>query len=499
MYDRGTEFTSDFDDLLSRLATHSKIIPVEAHWKGGTTERHGGILRTIARKLVDHHNCYEDCDLRVVIQEATAAKNSFSRRSGFSPAQWVLGYDSALPGSVLDRPQDLAVHGSLEAGNSENEQSLFAQRMSMRETARKAWHELDNSDRLRRALLSKPKQQRECFLPGELVYFYHLQQAGRAPKSRGDDPTCWHGPATVVAQQGSSTVWISWRRPLLRIATENVRAATEDEQVGSTLVEHELDDHEKELTKGGSKSRGFLDLLDTAAPVPTQPPDTRPRFRLSGKQEPTSLYQPPSHGHDSQPSIEDGHPDDEVQIDSTVQAERGSLAGDESPRGYVPVDEQMPDIPDDHVDPLVGVQAVDQPPSDMSEPARDTLGDDVPLTTSDIEDENMTSLPMSGRATLGGQWEEFPVGLGPRSTYGPDRTWRHHLRERADKRASVGVQSHAMRKISAKDFLFAEMGFLLEQEHAEPDLSVHDTGDSVVFEHRNCLACGCRHRCLTWG
>ena len=235
VYDQGTEFMSMFDELLGRLAIHSKIVPVEAHWKGGTTERHGGIVRTILRKMIDHHNVYSSEDLRVVLQEAAAVKNSLSRQSGFSPLQWVLGYDHALPGSVLDRPHDLSVHDRLQSADDGNELIPFAQRMNMRETARKAWHELDNSHRLRRALLSRPKQQREAFLPGERVYFYHMQQAGRAPKSRGDDPTCWHGPGTVVAQQGTSTVWISWRRTLLRVATENVRSATEDEQVGHEL------------------------------------------------------------------------------------------------------------------------------------------------------------------------------------------------------------------------------------------------------------------------
>ena len=49
-YDAGTEFGSDFAELLEYLKTRCKIHPTEAHWKGGVPERHGGILKMMIRR-----------------------------------------------------------------------------------------------------------------------------------------------------------------------------------------------------------------------------------------------------------------------------------------------------------------------------------------------------------------------------------------------------------------------------------------------------------------
>ena len=54
----------------------STVIPVETHWHGGVVERHGATAKTIIRKLVDTHSTFEVEDMRLVLQEAAAAKNS---------------------------------------------------------------------------------------------------------------------------------------------------------------------------------------------------------------------------------------------------------------------------------------------------------------------------------------------------------------------------------------------------------------------------------------
>ena len=261
MFDQGNEFRTEFEYLLERCAVLARVIPVETHWHGGVVERQGSTAKTIIRRLIDFHSVSTIDDLRHVLQEAASAKNSLSRQNGFSRQQWVYGYDNALPGSVLDRPDDLAVHDHLQTGG------LFARKLNLRETARITWLQLDNSNRIRRAILQRPRQQRETFLPGETVYFYHLQQAGRPYQPRTDNPQCWHGPAVVVTQQGSGTLWLSWRRTLLRIPVENVRPATEEEVLGHDMVSQELQDHQKELSQQGSKARGFLDLNDAGPPV----------------------------------------------------------------------------------------------------------------------------------------------------------------------------------------------------------------------------------------
>lgn len=79
-----------------------------------------------------------------------------------SRVEWVLGYDLCVPGSVLDRPQDPAARDHIQAGGQ------FAAIWNIRETARITWTQLDNSSRIRRAILARPKQHKETFAPGEL-------------------------------------------------------------------------------------------------------------------------------------------------------------------------------------------------------------------------------------------------------------------------------------------------------------------------------------------
>jgi hypothetical protein len=234
VFDHGTEFRKEFTQLLENMGTRATVFPVEAHWKGGVTERHGGILKTIVRKLCEAHNVSNEDDMRIVIAEACAAKNSLSRRGGFSPIQWVLGYERSLPSSLLDNPDKIAVHSNIQIGGS------FAKRANIRETARHVWIELDNSDRHRRALLRQPRINRTEYHPGELCFFYQLRDANRATRSKPDDPRCWKGPCVVVATQGLSTVWLSWNQSLIKAAVEQLRPASEDETMGSEMISQEL-------------------------------------------------------------------------------------------------------------------------------------------------------------------------------------------------------------------------------------------------------------------
>ena len=41
VHDQGSEFRTDFDELLEQCGTLSTVIPVETHWHGGMVERHG--------------------------------------------------------------------------------------------------------------------------------------------------------------------------------------------------------------------------------------------------------------------------------------------------------------------------------------------------------------------------------------------------------------------------------------------------------------------------
>ena len=164
LYDHGSEFTKEFEVLLEQVGAVATVVPVECHWQGGVVERHGGIAKTIMRKVTEHHSVTDDEGFRCALQETASAKNFLARKNGFSPTQWVFGYDHALPGAALDRPEDIAVHDHIQTGGQ------FAAKWDVRETARITWLQLDNSNRIRRAILAKPKLQKETFVTGNGVF-----------------------------------------------------------------------------------------------------------------------------------------------------------------------------------------------------------------------------------------------------------------------------------------------------------------------------------------
>ena len=497
MFDQGNEFSSEFESLLERCAVLAKVIPVETHWHGGIVERQGATAKTIIRRLVDFHSVSSDEDLRHVLQEAASAKNSLSRQNGFSPQQWVYGYDHALPGSVLDRPDDLAVHDHLQSGG------LFARKLNLRETARVTWLQLDNSNRIRRAILQRPRQQREAFLPGETVYFYHLQQAGRPNQSRSDNPQCWHGPAVVVTQQGSGTLWLSWRRTLLRIPVENVRPATEEEVLGHDVVSEELQDHQKDLSQQGSKARGFLDLNNadppvvdaTADPLPPghqvtteEVPEVLGRRRVTGKRPPPAGF----YDEDPEPKCRElesgpGH----------LEMESGVI--DAPPVSAPHLETSPPDLELEPV-PNLAVPNLDVPTSEVVAP--DVVQQHQ---VSDMEDvEEFVPVPMEGDTMhwTKGKFEELENFPQP---YGPVKTWKENLHERQSKRDSVKAQTatphskfHKLLKKrqspDPRDVFFSEVMYLqaLEELETKPK-PASQPSEIVSFQNQNCTFCGRCH------
>ena len=223
----------------------------------------------------------------------------------------------------------------------------------------------------------------------------------------------------------------------------------------------------------------------------------KPRFRVTGKREPETLFDRGLEPAVNRPRVEGStavEPADSIRLtDGHEQDTHEGPDNDETP----PVE-----MPDTHND--------DTPVQRDEHALGQEDGPDVGSSGSDVEVE---SVPVAAPSApySGGRWEELPRPLGGHGDYGPDKGWRHHLRERVNSRAQVGAQkaqvesklsrylrrSRVRTKVSARDVFFAEMAFLTEQELSEP--VVHDTGMSVRLEDRACLACGSTHKRVTWG
>ena len=126
-------------------------------------ERHNGVFKEMLNRVVYEKTVRGLSAMRIALSEVTLAKNSLTKRSGFSPQQLVLGSSISLPASVIDRPLDRASHHRAMSDET------WAWRLGVREAARQAWAAADNSDRLRRALLRKGRPMRGPFYRGTLV------------------------------------------------------------------------------------------------------------------------------------------------------------------------------------------------------------------------------------------------------------------------------------------------------------------------------------------
>lgn len=93
-------------------------------------------------------------EMELTLVEATNAKNTLTRKHGFSPVQHVSGRDIRLPASIGDGEHGLAAHSRAEGEGG------YRHRLTLRMAVCMAWVGLDNSSRLRRSILAKALKHR---------------------------------------------------------------------------------------------------------------------------------------------------------------------------------------------------------------------------------------------------------------------------------------------------------------------------------------------------
>ena len=209
--DSATEFTSEtFQKFLQQNNIKPNVIPPDAHWQLGRTERHGEILQTMLSKYETEHAVQNYADLQIALAMCTAAKNSCSLRHGFSPEVLVFGKGLRLPGS-LSSDDHLPSH--MAALDDTGHGIRFRTQLAMRESARKAFHEADNNMAIRRAALRRSRPHRGDYLPGEWVMIWKLSENTRR----------WVGPCKVITQESTQSLFAMYHGTLIRAAPEHVR------------------------------------------------------------------------------------------------------------------------------------------------------------------------------------------------------------------------------------------------------------------------------------
>ena len=106
--DQGTEFTGKpFTSLMGEYAALHHFIDSQSPWQQGRTERAGGALKDMIRKIAEQVAIITEKDFEMALIQALDARNRFINRSGYSAHQRVYGSNLRMPGSMLsDDPVD---------------------------------------------------------------------------------------------------------------------------------------------------------------------------------------------------------------------------------------------------------------------------------------------------------------------------------------------------------------------------------------------------------
>ena len=224
--DAGTEFgTEGFHSFLQERDIKLRMIAPEAHWQNARVERHGGILQAILSKMDQEKPIQTTEDMEAALSFATQTKNKWSRHKGYPPELLVLGKLNKSPGSITSDSSN----ASLDLAMQESPEGIqFREKLAVRERARKALSEVDNSQALRRALHQRSRPQRSVFHPGDWIMAWRKDSQ-------------WFGPLKVIGQEDKNVIWAVLGNKLFRIAPEHVRPLSAVEEVQQSKNSNPVD------------------------------------------------------------------------------------------------------------------------------------------------------------------------------------------------------------------------------------------------------------------
>ena len=338
------------------------ISPGEAHTRLGIVERRHAVLRKAVEIYMNDLGLQTVDGLRQALAYVLPQVNSTPSVAGFSPAQWVIGYQPAFPGDLLAE----GLNPSHLGGNLSFEKVL-----EKRSTAKQALVKADTDQRLRRALLRRYAGSNTLLEPGQACFYWRDARHADLVKIR------WLGPATIILREDDPSTgkphlyWIAHGTQLLRCAPHHVRAdfRTADTVIGGLVEARRL--------VSQLKSRGVTRYLDLERVNKRNIEDVDEDEEADGEEETGDIPQPPLRRQrlDDLPSMDFDLGDDEHLPEPPDDTYSPS---------YAPVPEQAEDvvIPDDPLN-----EDLDTIPTEP--------GEETPLNSNETEPGLEPSIPPS--------------------------------------------------------------------------------------------------------
>lgn len=200
-----------------------------------------GVLQLYVKFAVVSHSIMGKDEMEIALGEATSAYNCDVNESGVSSAQAAVGRQPQMTGDVLSGVQcRLAEHGLVDGKNS------LARQVAMRETAKVAMTRLHFSRGLRKAELARSRSSTLEAVPepGSICYFFRPQKynSKTAASKKRLSLRLWHGPALLLAAEGHSNAYLSFKGQLTKCALEHVRKASTMEQIAASTWRDAIED-----------------------------------------------------------------------------------------------------------------------------------------------------------------------------------------------------------------------------------------------------------------
>ena len=251
--DQGPEFTgTQFQEHMSQLGAAIHYTDGASPWQNGKAERTVQTLKNKILLTIKDISAHEE-EMDEVLAQVVSAYNSMFDRHGFTPDQRVFGRSVRMPASLLadDRlNQELLMESAGDA---------IQRTWDIRSAARQAWLKKDDTAAVQRA---KRVQTRSTDVhsyqlhPGQWVYVWR----------RSDSRHGWTGPGSLIAQvPGGTSWWINVRGRLWKASAEQIRPASDEEDLGASLMIELHKDLVKQLRDGRQVS--FQDITDEGGPV----------------------------------------------------------------------------------------------------------------------------------------------------------------------------------------------------------------------------------------
>ena len=227
--------SNEMEAYCDKHGIYLDVVPAEAHWKFGICEQAVQGLKEVMNRLAT-----EDSEITAAEALSTAVR-AFNERElvrGFSPIQHALGKAPDETGRFISSLDARGVDALVE--NPTDEFKTNIERMRIAEQAHSKWM---SNERIKKAMNSRGQRVLK-FYPGDLVYYWRKQ----LPKSMmGNKNGGFLGPARILVtetrrtDQGEltpgSAIWVVRGRRLLKCTPEQLRHATQKEEILEHLGE----------------------------------------------------------------------------------------------------------------------------------------------------------------------------------------------------------------------------------------------------------------------